>query len=85
MIKPAKAKWEKIGKALGMQEDTLQSIASKKEGLPDQCLYTTLNAWLHNRGKLRYGNNSWKLLIRMLESKEIGEPELAQAIMKQKG
>lgn len=81
-LRPAREKWERIGLALGITRDTIQQIKIDKKNEPGACLYAIVNAWVRRSA---HDTATWRTLLRVLESPEIGEAALANQIKKQKG
>ena len=79
-VLPAKEKWRNIGIALGLSHQTLQGIHHKHKDRTDQCLFATLSAWLHGRDKAREKGTTWRSIIRVLRSKNVGESSLADKL-----
>ena len=78
-VRTTKEKWEAIGCGLGLKSETLQRIKHESKGQADQCLYAVINAWLHHRDGAMTA--SWRSLLRILRSPNVGEGDLADKLM----
>ena len=72
-MSPAQQKWEDIGRELGVKQDTLSNIHAKYTD-SGYCLRIMLDQWMK-----RYCI-SWKCIIAILKTPDIGESELANQL-----
>ena len=81
-VESAKDKWKKIGLGLGLSSETLDQIKSDKHNDPSQCLYAVLKAWINSDHDKEV---TWRVLIRTLQSEQVGETDLAKRLKAEKG
>ena len=78
-------KWEKIGSGLGLSPTTLEQIGTDNHGDPAKCLYATIYKWLRGMDKASERGITWRALIRTLKTAEVGEVDVAERLMAEKG
>ena len=61
---PAAANWKRIGIALRMKSDVLETINLQCSGDPCECLLSMLNKWLkRNYDVKKFGEPTWQRLV----------------------
>lgn len=81
-VRRSKEKWEIIGSGLGLSESLLKQIKIDQNNMPDKCLYSALDVWLHGKTNQAV---TWRVLLNILKSPEINESVLADKIANKKG
>ena len=79
----ARAKWTKIGRCIGVDEGTLDTI---KNGKDDYCI-EMLKYWLrgvYNPDKKNSKPRTWRTLIEALQDKMVSEEAMAVKLKKEK-
>lgn len=89
MSDTVKQKWEMIGHKLGLSSDTLRTIG-QKHGSSMKRFFAMLSAWLNRKGVHKdvpstYRSVTLRVLVRVLQSTEVGESRLATELIKMKG
>ena len=81
----AKQKWEKVGLGLGIARDHIQRIKADRGSDPGKCMFHIVNLWLRGKSTGTVKGITWRVLIRILNSPEVKESDLAERIMTEKG
>ena len=81
------SRWKDLGLALRLQNPTLETISSKNNRDPEDCLRDMLLAWLRGQYDTKqFGQPSWELLCQAVEKRAGGNnPALAGSIRKRHG
>ena len=73
--------WEALGRALHIQQHTLNRIKAEQGITTEQCLVKTLEEFLKNYDTENYGEPSWRLVVIAVAHEAGGnEPNLALEI-----
>ena len=75
----ANTKWYNLGLRLGLKASLLDTIRSKFQGDPNECLREMLKEWL-KLGLAGEAGPTWHKLVRALASTAVGEAALASKL-----
>ena len=86
MSNTVKEKWEAIGHNLGLSSETLMALKQKHPS--SRLFFAVINTWLHRKGLRKdlptYLPVTLRVLVRALQSAEVGESHLADKIVESK-
>ena len=71
-------KWESMGKGLEFSDKELERISQEHAGIPEECLIKMLYKWLESTPV-----PSWRTIIKVLLSADIGERGIANCIARE--
>lgn len=81
----ARTEWKNIGDALGIDVETLKSIATKEHNNPDNCLRECLTEWLGGGSETSAAQRqprSWRTIVSALKTQSVNRESLANKIEK---
>ena len=81
----ARTKWKNIGDALGIDAETLESIAAMGHDNPDKCLRECLSKWLRGGSETSAAQRqprSWHIIVSALRTQPVNRESIANTIEK---